>query len=119
MRKIVEKECKGIKVNAASSSVDLVKNSDLIIATTTSNTPVIDNDKDLLKGKIFIGVGSYKPGMREFPDALFYNVNQIFVDTPMALKESGDLQIPISHIAGKLPKLQKKRLITHKLINNP
>ena len=35
--------------------------------------------------------------MREFPDALFSKLEQVFVDTPMALKESGDILTPLNN----------------------
>jgi len=86
-----------IKINTCSESETLVKQSEIIVCTTSSQTPVIPNNSNLLKGKSFIGIGSYKPDMREFPDALFPLLNQVWVDTPFAAKESGDLSIPISN----------------------
>ncbi|MDX2443921.1 MAG: ornithine cyclodeaminase family protein [Bacteroidales bacterium] len=97
LTEVIQREFPGTNVNAASCPGDLVRNSDLIITTTTSNTPVIKNDKELFESKIFIGVGSYKPSMREFPDALFSKLEQVFVDTPMALKESGDILTPLNN----------------------
>jgi ornithine cyclodeaminase len=86
-----------IKINICSKSETLVEQSEIIICTTSSQTPVIPDDSNLLKGKSFIGIGSYKPDMREFPDALLTLVDQVWVDTPFAAKESGDLSIPISN----------------------
>lgn len=85
-----------IKINTCAESETLVERSEIIICTTSSQTPVIPDDSNLLKGKSFIGIGSYKPDMREFPDALFTLIDQVWVDTPFAAKESGDLSIPIS-----------------------
>ena len=86
-----------IEINICSESETLVEQSEIIICTTSSQTPVIPDNSNLLKGKSFIGIGSYKPDMREFPDALFTLVDQVWVDTPFAAKESGDLSIPISN----------------------
>ncbi len=97
LREIIQKEFAGINVSEASCPGDLVRSSELIVTTTTSNNPVIKNDKELFKNKIFIGVGSYKPDMREFPDALFSGLDQVFIDTPMASKESGDILTPLNN----------------------
>ena len=50
-----------------------------------------------MKEKHIIGIGSYKPEMQELPDALFRTLNQIFVDTEHAKKESGDLSIRLAN----------------------
>lgn len=93
----LEKELKNIDIIVLNNSTELVKNSDVIITATTSYEPVIDNDKDLLKGKHIIAIGSYKPDMRELPDALFEVVDKVIVDTDFAKEESGDLYIPIKN----------------------
>jgi len=72
-----------------------LSSSEVIVTATTSATPVIPDDKELLKGKHFIGIGSYKPGMREYPDALFQLTEKVVVDTPHAFEESGDLAVPL------------------------
>lgn len=92
----LKKALPNIEISICSESETLVEQSEIIICTTSSQTPVIPDNSDLLKGKSFIGIGSYKPDMREFPDALFPLVDQVWVDTPFAAKESGDLSIPLS-----------------------
>ncbi len=93
-----------IKVN---ESVDeLVKASQVIITATNSKEPVLPNKLDLLEGKHFIGIGSYKPDMREFPEVLFKLAENIFIDTELAKKESGDLVIPL-----KKGWIQKKQVV--------
>jgi ornithine cyclodeaminase len=42
-----------------------------------------------------VGIGSYKPDCREFPEQLFRQVDQIFVDTMDGKDESGDLITPV------------------------
>ena len=90
---------------------ELVKQSEAIITATTSNTAVIPDDAILTDGKHFIGIGSYRPGMQEYPTGMISRIEQIIIDTPLALKESGDLAIPLSkgliqkeqiHTLGKL-----------------
>lgn len=76
-------QCKDVK--------ELVINSDIICTATPSATPVLPNDKDLLRGKCIIAVGSYKPNMREIPDAIFDLVENVYIELPYACEESGDL----------------------------
>lgn len=83
------------EINIANDIHEMVDKSDIIITTTTSTTPVLPNDQKLLKGKHFIGIGSYKPTMREFPQALFRLLDEIYIDTDFAVHESGDLVVPI------------------------
>jgi ornithine cyclodeaminase/alanine dehydrogenase-like protein (mu-crystallin family) len=74
---------------------DLVKRSEIIVTATTSNEPVLPDDIDSLRGKHFFGIGSFRPGMREFPDAVYRLSTTAFVDTLHALEETGDLIYPI------------------------
>jgi len=95
----LEKELKNININIniVDSSRELVENSEVIITATTSSQPVIENDKELLKGKHIIAIGSYTPDMKELPDALFEVVDKVIVDTDFAKEESGDLYLPIKN----------------------
>lgn len=70
---------------------------DVIITTTNSNQPVLPDDLELLKGKCIIAIGSYKPDMRELPDALFKLINHYYIDTKDGMKESGDLIHPVQN----------------------
>lgn len=85
----------GIEIIIASSSSHLCKESEVIITATNSTTPVLPAESDLLINRTIIGVGSYKPDMREFPDILFPLAKYIYVDTLHGLKESGDLKYPL------------------------
>ena len=76
---------------------DLLKESQIVITATTSLDPVLPDKEDLLAGKHFVGIGSYKPNMREFPRALFGLVKTVYVDTDHALEESGDLIVPLQN----------------------
>lgn len=93
-KKRLQKELKDIEIIVADTVEQMVKNSEVIITATTSNKPVLPDDPELLKGKHFIGIGSYKPFMREFPDAISKVVDNVFIDTEFAKEESGDLCIP-------------------------
>jgi ornithine cyclodeaminase/alanine dehydrogenase-like protein (mu-crystallin family) len=76
---------------------DLLKERHIVITATTSLEPVLPDEEDLLAGKHFVGIGSYKPNMREFPRALFHLVRTVYVDTEHALGESGDLIVPLQN----------------------
>lgn len=79
------------------SAASLMKQSEIIITTTTSNDPVIPNQKELFIGKNIIAIGSFKTDMRELPDVLSESVDQIFMDTDFAAQESGDIAIPLKN----------------------
>ncbi|GGA71326.1 ornithine cyclodeaminase family protein [Ornithinibacillus halotolerans] len=68
---------------------------EIIITATTSRSPVLPENKELLRGKLVIGIGSFQPDMREFPETLYQLTNHILVDTMDALDEAGDLIQPL------------------------
>lgn len=91
----LEKELKNINIHIVETSRELVQKSEVIVTATTSYQPVIEEDKELLRGKHIIAIGSYKPDMRELPDALLEIADIVVVDTDFAKEESGDLYVPI------------------------
>lgn len=84
-----------IKINLCKTSDELLQNSQIIVAATTATSPVILDDPDLIKNKCFIGIGSYKPYMIEFPKSVVQLSEAIYIDTDHALQESGDLITPL------------------------
>ena len=92
---ILASEYPDVDFKVAQTADSLVKACDLVVGATTSKIPVFSNDPELVKGKTFISVGSFRPDMQEFPDAVIETANRIFVDTPFAAKESGDLSQPL------------------------
>lgn len=84
-----------VKLHRAGCVEDLLEKSQVVITATTSFEPVLPNKKEMLVGKHFVGIGSYKPNMREFPEAMFNLLKMVFIDTDHALEESGDLIIPL------------------------
>ena len=93
----LSRELPQVKFHQAESTEALLKESELIITATNSEKPVLPNREELLKGKHFVGIGSYKPNMREFPDTLFQILDQIFIDTEHAIDESGDVIDPVKN----------------------
>ena len=75
---------------------DVVKGSDIICTTTPSELPVLPDDVEALRGKCIIAVGSFKPTMREVPNAIWELVDNVYTELPFACEESGDLSQPIA-----------------------
>jgi ornithine cyclodeaminase/alanine dehydrogenase-like protein (mu-crystallin family) len=86
-----------VNVIQSKDSSEVALRSEVIITATNSNDPVFQDETDLFSGKTFIGIGSYKPGCREFPEKLFRQIDQIFVDTVDGKNESGDLITPVKN----------------------
>ncbi len=84
-----------LPVRVARGSGQLCRDSDIVITATNSREPVFPEDPALFEGRTFVGIGSYKPDCREYPDAFFKHVDQVFVDTLHGKSESGDLIYPI------------------------
>ncbi len=84
-----------VKLHQATSVEELLEESQVVITATTSLEPVLPDKEELLAGKHFVGIGSYKPNMREFPKAIFNLLKTVFIDTDHALEESGDLIVPL------------------------
>lgn len=88
----------GISVSISKSAQSVIEKSEVIITATNSKQPLFDGrDKSLYKGRVFVGIGSYKPEMREYPDEFFIDADKVYVDTIHALEETGDLIFPIKN----------------------
>lgn len=92
---MVNSEYPKIKIIQATDSGEVVLNSEIIITATNSQHPIFPNSKELFTGRTFIGIGSYKPDCMEFPEQLFRQLDQIFIDALDGKKESGDLITPV------------------------
>ncbi|MHC4627502.1 MAG: ornithine cyclodeaminase family protein [Planctomycetota bacterium] len=84
-----------VSVHQTDGVEQLLEQSQVVITATTSMDPVLPDDEELLAGKHFVGIGSYKPQVREFPQALFNLIERVYVDTEHALEESGDVIVPL------------------------
>ena len=91
----LNKQLPNVNFVIAESTEHLIDNSECIITATTSNNSVLPGNASLLEGKHYIGIGSFKPNMREFPDELFSLLDQVIIDTDLAKKETGDLVVPL------------------------
>ena len=84
-----------VKVIPCLNSARLCRESRIIITATGSHRPVVPASGSWWKGKTLVGIGSYKPEMREFPDKVFTDIDRVFVDTLHGLNETGDLMGPL------------------------
>jgi ornithine cyclodeaminase len=97
LREKLSKRRPGIKIHQPKSVEELLQHSEAVITATTSLQPVLPDKRELLEGKHFIGIGSYRPDMREFPEVLFKLLNRVLIDTRQAASESGDLVTPLKN----------------------
>ena len=85
----------GAEIIPAADPSQAVKDADLIIAVTPSQTPVF-NAAEVKPGCTISGVGSYKYEMQELDPALFARASGIYFDSREAvLAESGDIIRPL------------------------
>ncbi len=92
----------GVEVRIAASAAELLEKTEAVMTATPSKTPLFPDDEKLLAGHAFSGIGSYLPDMREYPDGLFrLTGGDVYVDTPHALDETGDLLTPLKNGALK------------------
>jgi len=85
-----------VSVHCSSSAQQAAEHAQIIICATTSRQPVLPNHPSLFEGKTCLSIGSFTPDMQEFPDAATLTANQIWVDTPHAATESGELTKPLA-----------------------
>jgi ornithine cyclodeaminase/alanine dehydrogenase-like protein (mu-crystallin family) len=102
MSNTLKKEYPDIEYVIVDHPDDLVENSSVIIAATTSKNPLFEATCDGIMGKTFISIGSFRPDMQEFPNSVIETADDVFVDTLFAAKESGDIAGPLKdHVVTK------------------
>jgi len=90
-----------VKIHPASTPSEAVRQSDILVTSTTSKTPVFSG-KDLKPGVHINAIGAFRPDMRELDEETVLKAT-IVVDTyEGCLSEAGDLLIPMGE--GKLKK---------------
>lgn len=92
--KNLQKQLPNVIVKPAEDTKELVEKSEIIVTVTPSSKPVLPDDENLLKGKHFVGIGSYKPNMREYPESIYKLLDKVYIDVDFAMEESGDLITP-------------------------
>ncbi len=91
----IEKELSELKVKVVEAVEELVAEADLVITATPATCPVLPDQRDMLRNKSYVSIGSYKPEMRELPEALYSLLDRVLIDTEHGLDESGDLITPL------------------------
>lgn len=92
-QKIADELKDEFNIKAIDNIEDQISNVDIISCATLSVEPLVLG-KFLKPGQHIDLVGSYKPNMREADDELIKTVD-IYIDSDMAKKETGDLKIPL------------------------
>lgn len=85
----------GIDASVAADLQEAVEWADVVSAATLSTVPLIEGDW-IRPGTHVDLVGAFTPAMRESDDALLGKAS-LFVDTPAALHEAGDLVQPLAN----------------------
>jgi len=83
-----------LTIHAARSAPDALRNADVLVAATTSSTPVI-TAADVKPGAHINGIGSYTPTMQEVATDVVIRAKIVVDSRTSCLAEAGDLLIPI------------------------
>lgn len=75
---------------------DLLVQSEVVIAATTSSEPVLPARQELLENRHFLSVGSFRPTMQELPAEVYQLAGVVVVDSETAATEAGDLVRPLA-----------------------
>jgi alanine dehydrogenase len=84
-----------LEVVKASSSDQLLREVDIIVAATSSATPIFDGAK-VREGTHINGIGSHTPSARELDTTIIKRATVVADSYEACLKEAGDIMIPIS-----------------------
>ena len=95
LRRRLVPELPGVEVIVAESVEQLMSESQILITATTAREPVLPDNPALFEGKHCVAIGSFEPTVREYPQAIFSRSAKVWVDTPHASAESGELSIPL------------------------
>ena len=74
----------------------VLKQSEIVVTATPSRSPLFSNDPALFRDKCMIAIGSWRPDMREIPDAIWSVAEEVYTELPFACEESGDLSQPLA-----------------------
>ena len=88
-----------IPVHPSLNQAEVVKKADILVTSTTSNTPVFSG-KDLKPGTHINAIGAFRPTMREVDEETILKATIVMDTYEGCLSEAGDLLIPIQ--GGKL-----------------
>lgn len=83
------------EIVVCASADEMLSNSEIVVTATPSKQPLFSDDPELFKGKCIVAIGSWQPGMRELPDAIWSVTPEVYTELPFACEESGDLSQPL------------------------
>jgi len=81
-------------LDARVGNADDVRDAQLIVCATTARTPLFDG-RLVPDDSCSVAVGSHEPDARELDSALIARAQLVVEDTAVALREAGDLLIPL------------------------
>lgn len=79
-----------------SDADEVLEKSEIVVTATPSCRPLFSDDPSLFRGKCIIAIGSWRPDMRELPDAIWLAAKEVYIELPFACRESGDLSLPLA-----------------------
>jgi ornithine cyclodeaminase/alanine dehydrogenase-like protein (mu-crystallin family) len=85
----------GVKCVRCADARDLLARTRVIITATTAVSPVLPDEADVLQGKHFIGIGSFRPNQQELPTSVCRVAGHLAIDSPAAMHETGDVLRPL------------------------
>ncbi|MXR40301.1 ornithine cyclodeaminase family protein [Halobaculum sp. WSA2] len=80
----------GIPAEAVDSAEAAVRDADVVVTATTSETPVFPGDA-LADGALVVAVGAYEASMRELDRTTFERADRVFADVPEEVAAVGDI----------------------------
>jgi len=80
----------GIDAEAVDSAATAVRDADVVVTATTSETPVFPGEA-LSDGALVVAVGAYEAGMCELDRATFDRADRVFADVPEEVAGIGDV----------------------------
>ncbi|MGH8315382.1 MAG: hypothetical protein ACRETU_09575, partial [Steroidobacterales bacterium] len=88
---VLKRHVPAVEIVPCRTPSELLEQTDIVIAATTSLEPVLPDDPALVAGKHFVSVGSYRRTMQELPDAVYRAAGALVIDTDGARTEVGDI----------------------------
>jgi len=74
-----------------STAEEVVRNSPVVVACTTSKNPVFNTEGLDISNKRFVSVGSFAKDMQELPDEVYKQADALIIDSDAAKTEVGDV----------------------------
>ena len=74
---------------------ELLNRTNVVVTATTASSPVLPDEPELLEGRHFIGIGSFKPSQQELPTSVCRIAGHLAIDSQAALHETGDVIRPL------------------------